>query len=156
MVKKGGKMIQWINYRVRVTLTDGRQMVGNFLAFDKHMNAVLSDTEEFRKVKPKRSGELEKEQKRMLGMILIRGENIVSITAEAPPPPQARKPGEGLVIGRAKPVEKGIVGGTFDKAPPGLAGPSVLGGPPPPPVSVMLNAPGRAPPSRPPPPAFNP
>ena len=34
-MSKGGKMLQWINYRVRVTLNDGRQMVGNFLAFDK-------------------------------------------------------------------------------------------------------------------------
>lgn len=130
-------------------------MVGNFLAFDKHMNAVISDTEEFRKVKPKRAGELEREQKRMLGMVLIRGENVVSITAEAPPPPQARRPGESLVIGKAK-AEKAISGVPLDRAPPGLAGPTILGGPPPAPVSIMLNAPGRAPPARPPPPAFNP
>lgn len=45
MARKGGKMMQWINYRVRIIVTDGRQMVGNLLAFDKHMNMVLSDTE---------------------------------------------------------------------------------------------------------------
>ena len=119
--------MQWINYRVRIVITDGRQMVGNLLAFDKHMNIVLSDTEEFRKIKPKRSGEPEQEKKRALGMLLLRGENIVSITAEAPPPPQTRKPGEGLAIGKPQAPQTNL------PAPPGLAPPSNLSlrGPPP-------------------------
>ena len=131
--RKGGKMMQWINYRVRVIITDGRQMVGNLLAFDKHMNAVLSDTEEFRKVKPKRAGEPEHEQKRALGMLLLRGENIVSITAEAPPPPQHRKAGEGLAIGRPQAPSKGLPGIPIGAAPAGLAPPPNLSmrGPPP-------------------------
>ncbi len=75
--------MQWIDYRVRLTIQDGRMFIGTFLAFDKHMNVIMSETEEVRRVKPKK-GE-EREMKRQLGMIVIRGQNIISMTAEAPP-----------------------------------------------------------------------
>ena len=66
-------------------------IVGTFLAFDKHFNLVISETEEFRRLKPKKrgsylkKGDPEKEIKRVLGLIILRGESIISITAEAPP-----------------------------------------------------------------------
>eukprot|EP00438_Fugacium_kawagutii_P020843 Skav200780 [mRNA] locus=scaffold2001:561642:567531:+ [translate_table: standard] len=49
-------MAQWLDYRVRVTISDARMLVGTFMAFDKYMNVVLADCEEFRKIKwPQRS-----------------------------------------------------------------------------------------------------
>ena len=63
-------MIPQVNHRMRATMDDGRQLAGQMLAFDKvlvlplnsrtslltplqHMNLVIADTEEFRRVRSK-------------------------------------------------------------------------------------------------------
>ncbi|UZJ52777.1 hypothetical protein CBS101457_002097 [Exobasidium rhododendri] len=168
----GSKMMSLINYRLRITLNDGRQMTGQMLAFDQHMNLVMADTEEFRRVKSKSKkrkasaqqikGEEsddeavvsapEAEQKRTLGLIILRGESIVSLSVEGPPPseriPQASmQPGTG----RGMPAGRGM----GLAAPPGVMPPTMAGRPmayarPPPPMGAP-GMPGMLPPGFPPP-----
>ncbi|KAJ5128695.1 hypothetical protein N7526_006861 [Penicillium atrosanguineum] len=139
---KNGKMI---NYRMRVTLNDGRQMTGQMLAFDKHMNLVLADTEEFRRTKRKSKAapgaantQVEAEEKRTLGLTIVRGTQVVSCSVDGPPPadPSARlgatgPTGAGAAAtlaagpGISKPAGRGL--------PIGLGGPAAgVGGPAPP------------------------
>lgn len=84
-------MLSLINWRLKVTINDGRALTGQMLAFDKHMNLVLADCEEFRRVRPKKkAGETEtpaeQEMKRALGLVILRGETVVSLSVEGPPP----------------------------------------------------------------------
>lgn len=107
-LSKNSKMLQFINYRVRITLDDRRTLVGRFLAFDKHMNVVLSDCEEFRKAKKTVSITTvevaqqndkthpnfyvqQKDERRALGLVLLRGETVVSMAVESPPAPKKGK-----------------------------------------------------------------
>jgi small nuclear ribonucleoprotein B and B' len=144
---KQGKMQGLINYRLRVTMMDGRQMAGQMLAFDKHMNLVLADTEEFRRVKrkPTKSAApgqaepqfVETEEKRTLGLTIVRGAHIVASTVEGPPPadPSARLAKDGPAgpgaptmtagPGITRPAGRGM-------PPTGLTGPAAgVGGPAP-------------------------
>jgi small nuclear ribonucleoprotein B and B' len=84
-------MLALVNWRLKVTLNDGRALTGQMLAFDRHMNLVLAECEEFRRVRPKKKpGETEagpmQEMKRTLGLVILRGETVVSISVEGPPP----------------------------------------------------------------------
>mmetsp|Transcript_7985 Transcript_7985/g.9036 ORF Transcript_7985/g.9036 Transcript_7985/m.9036 type:complete len:186 (+) Transcript_7985:173-730(+) len=129
-MNKTSKMLQYVNYRMRVTIQDSRTLVGTFLAFDRHMNLVLADCEEFRKLKTKKGsgGFEEKEEKRTLGLVLLRGENVVSLQVEAPPQTSS-KPTLPQGTGRGVPAGRGM---GMPMPMPGLTGPvRGLGGPAP-------------------------
>eukprot|EP00419_Tripos_fusus_P037602 CAMPEP_0172777948 /NCGR_PEP_ID=MMETSP1074-20121228/201660_1 /TAXON_ID=2916 /ORGANISM="Ceratium fusus, Strain PA161109" /LENGTH=268 /DNA_ID=CAMNT_0013614877 /DNA_START=87 /DNA_END=895 /DNA_ORIENTATION=+ len=106
MSGRNTRMAQWLDYRVRVTISDQRMLVGTFMAFDKFMNVVLADCEEFRKIKSKGRKDDEKEVKRVLGFVVLRGETIVTLMAEAPPPsgPKKTEKGIGFVVLRGETI----------------------------------------------------
>ena len=109
-MSRQSKFLMWINYRIRVTLTDTRVLVGTFLAFDKHMNLVLSDTEEYSRIKAKNKKN-DKERKRSLGLVLIRGDSVISLSAESPPPENNHKRFnvDNKTIGVANPINRDII-----------------------------------------------
>lgn len=134
---KGSKLLRYVEHRLRVSLTDGRTIIGTFLAFDKHLNLVLVDTEEFRTLRSKNAGRSavveERQEKRSLGLIILRGENVVSIAVEGPPPPSANAgrvnaggPGMAKGAGRGVPTAPPTAGAGMG-APMGLGAAPVHG-----------------------------
>jgi len=152
------------------------------------MNLVLADTEEFRKVKRKSTktapsapgsagaaqAMVESEEKRTLGLTILRGTHIVSCSVEGPPPADpaarlgtsapgvpatmqagsgiSRPAGRGLPVGLSGPVAGVGVPSGFGAFPPANPPPGFGRGGPPgfgPPVPGFGAAPG--PPFQPPP-----
>ena len=97
-------------------------------AFDKHMNIILADCEELRTIKPKpnKPKPANLEEKRVLGLVLLRGDKIISLSVDGPP----QKDDDGIKIPKV-----GAMGG------PGVARPSARGMPMMPP-SMGVPAPG--------------
>lgn len=87
------KMAQLVNCRLRISLLDGRLVIGQLLAFDRHMNLVVADCEEFRLTRRQQQkhatgapGAVEPLARRTLGLLVLRGEEVVAVTAEGGPP----------------------------------------------------------------------
>uniref|UniRef100_A0A7E4VML3 Sm protein B n=1 Tax=Panagrellus redivivus TaxID=6233 RepID=A0A7E4VML3_PANRE len=86
-ISKNNKMMSHLNYRMKAIVQDSRTFVGYFKAFDKHMNIILSECEELRPVKPKpnKPKPANTEEKRVLGLVLLRGDKIISLSVDGPP-----------------------------------------------------------------------
>lgn len=138
-----------------MTLNDTRQITGQLLAFDVHMNLVLSEAEEFRVPRKQQHAAASAaaatkggangvkavvaEEKRTLGLIILRGEWIISISVEGPPPADPRdrlgKAAAGPGMGRS--VGRGVAaGGPALGQVPGMSALGGLGGP------ISRNSPG--------------
>mmetsp|Transcript_27680 Transcript_27680/g.41900 ORF Transcript_27680/g.41900 Transcript_27680/m.41900 type:complete len:160 (-) Transcript_27680:1312-1791(-) len=147
---KGSKLLRYVEHRLRVTLHDGREILGTFLAFDKHMNLVLSEAEEFRTLRNKGAVVEERLEKRSLGLVLIRGENVVSLAVEGPPPPtmsgKMTPGGPGMARGSGRgavPQQPGGMSAPIGLGAAPVAGVGAPGIPPPPPGAVGLPPQGR-------------
>lgn len=66
-----------VEERVSLRLKDGREFAGRLLGLDDHMNLVLDDVEESRT-----------EGSRRLGRVLVRGSNVITLTAASGHPPK--------------------------------------------------------------------
>lgn len=137
-----------------MTVGDGRQIVGRFMAFDRHMNIVLGDAEEFRKLPPKKGiPEDEREQRRVLGLVVLRGDEVIDLAVEGPPPADearlaraaAAAAAGGPGVGRA--AGRGVPPSAPGFAPAGLAGPAPgVGAPAPGAMMPQVRAPPMMPP----------
>lgn len=58
-----------LNKKVQLVLKDGRVMEGKLAGYDQHMNLVMDETEE-----------RHDERQRRLGTVILRGNNVVTIT----------------------------------------------------------------------------
>lgn len=58
-----------LNKRISLLLKDNRLLEGKLIGFDDYMNMVLEDTEE-----------TASDKKRRLGLVILRGNNVVSIS----------------------------------------------------------------------------
>lgn len=72
-------MLHNINKTLRIITDDNRVVTGKLLVFDKHMNVVMGDVVETRPQTKKMERE-GVEATRELGLILLRGEHVVSVT----------------------------------------------------------------------------
>ena len=72
-----GLLERMVDQRVSLRLKDSRELAGRLLGLDDHMNLVLDDAEE-----------TTAEGSRRLGRLLVRGSNVISLTASAGLPPK--------------------------------------------------------------------
>ncbi|XP_077286550.1 LSMD1 domain-containing protein Sbat [Arctopsyche grandis] len=67
------KLKGWIDKHFRIVMTDGRTLIGYFLCTDRDANIILGTCEEYLK------SEMEGEEPRFLGLVMVPGRHIVSI-----------------------------------------------------------------------------
>lgn len=68
------KLWSWLNGSLKIKMTDGRVLVGNFFCTDRDSNVILGSSGEYLKEE-----DVGVEQPRVLGLVMVPGRHIVSI-----------------------------------------------------------------------------
>lgn len=91
-VKENSRLSNLIGYKLRIITQDGRVYIGELMAFDKHMNVVLKSCVEERvprtqidKLRRNLADSGVKVEKRVLGLTILRGEQILTTVVEDKP-----------------------------------------------------------------------
>lgn len=92
LVKHNSRLSDLVGYRLRVLTQDGRVYIGELMAFDKHMNLILSDCVEERipkqqqlKLNGKDANKDAQVEKRTLGLVILRGEHVLTTIVQDKP-----------------------------------------------------------------------
>lgn len=70
-----------INKKMALQLKDGRVIEGKLAGYDQYMNLVLEESEEKHSPKPE-PGQPPQIQTRRLGTVILRGNNVVTISPQ--------------------------------------------------------------------------
>ena len=104
-MSKSQRLLSLLNHRLKIQTQDGKTIVGQMIAFDKHLNIVLADCEEYRTIRSSTSSKRKsssnqqhpdvgadadrRQERRTLGLVILRGEVIVSMEVESGAPPES-------------------------------------------------------------------
>ncbi|KAI8982974.1 hypothetical protein BDB01DRAFT_791881 [Pilobolus umbonatus] len=65
------RLASYLNFKCRISITDGRIFIGTLICIDKNKNIILGQTEEIRG-----------DESRPVGLVMIPGKHLVKIEAE--------------------------------------------------------------------------
>jgi len=71
------KLESWLNACMKIEMTDGRTLIGQFLCTDRDANVILGSCYEY--IPPDEDGNVEE---RVLGLAMIPGKHVVSIAID--------------------------------------------------------------------------
>ncbi|KAL1509343.1 hypothetical protein ABEB36_004098 [Hypothenemus hampei] len=72
------KLRSWLNKSFKIKMTDGRVLIGVFLCTDRDANIILGSCSEYLPA----DSTVSNEEPRMLGLVMIPGKHIVSISID--------------------------------------------------------------------------
>lgn len=78
------KLRSWLNQLLRITMTDGRVLIGMFFCTDRDANIILGACSEYLPEEVDTDGVATKEveEPRILGLVMVPGKHIVNISVD--------------------------------------------------------------------------